>query len=129
MRWSEDKESWQKVLEYTARNLNEKWSPDVKKECMELSQKFYDPYAHREADMMPFMKRNREMLMEIMDDWNISITRLSLEVSLTRDSVSRLIDLKGFPSERAKELIYDMYGVELITRRNVIDGEYDMVGV
>lgn len=96
---------------------------------MELSQKFYDPYAHRETDMMPFMKQNREMLMEIMDDWNISVTRLALEVSLTRDSVSRLIALKGFPSERVQELIYDMYGVELITRRNVIDGEYDMVGV
>ena len=31
MRWSEDKESWQKVLEYTSRKINEKWSPDVKK--------------------------------------------------------------------------------------------------
>lgn len=123
MRWSEDKESWQKVLEYTARNLNEKWSPDVKKECMELSQKFYDPYAHKPIDMMPYLKHNQEKLLGVIKDLNMSTTRFANEISLDRNSVARVLDLKGFPSIRFQETVYDMYGVKMITRRSVLERE------
>ena len=111
MRWSEDKESWQKVLEYTSRKLNEKWSPDVKKECMELSQKFYDPYAHKPIDMMPYLKYNQEKLLGVIKDLNMSTTRFANEISLYRNSVARVLDLNGFPSVRFQETVYEAKGI------------------
>ena len=37
--------------------------------------------------------------------------------------MARVLDLKGFPSVRFQETVYDMYGVKMITRLSVLERE------
>lgn len=40
-----------------------------------------------------------------------------------KESWQKVLDLKGFPSVRFQETVYDMYGVKMITRRSVLERE------
>lgn len=62
-------------------------------------------------------------MLGVIKDLNMSTTRFANEISLDRNSVARVLDLKGFPSVRFQETVYDMYGVKMITRRSVLERE------